>query len=473
MKRFYTLSRRINKSFRKELDIRNKKSDLTNAHGILKHEIINKVIPSYGLEEHQTSNDLDTIQANWNGSASQVKNVLITHQSANGEGLAVVEHQGALKLVVVPYTLKGDTVDLELKRHYELYCEAKLVNIVEPSLDRDDSLVKCAHFGKCSGCQFQMTDYQNQLLWKQKVVKQAYDMFFPSQEFQISPTIASPNKFHYRTKITPHFQKPKGSSPDSVSVGFNDCFRSVVDVEHCPISTSLVNCGLREERERIESNIHLFESGQSLLVRESLQEGGAWGYATNHKEEIRELVEGKLFQFPAHTFFQVNRSILPSTLQLVRKHLGSPKNLIDTYCGSGFFGIGLADCVEQIYGIEISSKSIEFAKRNAALNNVTNATYMTGTAEGIFGNLKNVNPRETVVIMDPSRAGSNAKFLRQLSDFGPQKIIYLSCNVFSQARDIRSFFDITERYNIEEIIGLDFFPQTKHVESLVVLTSRD
>ncbi|ODV96293.1 hypothetical protein PACTADRAFT_49660 [Pachysolen tannophilus NRRL Y-2460] len=158
-------------------------------------------------------------------------------------------------------------------------------------------------------------------------------------------------------------------------------------------------------------------------------------------------------------------------------NLIKPKNLIDTYCGSGFFGISLSDNFAKIIGIEISREGYLSSIENARLNNLQNAKFVLGSAENIFKSHElNVNPAESVVIMDPSRKGSNLSFMKQLSNFKPSLIIYISCNVFTQARDLYSFFEKTENghcYKIREIKGIDFFPQTRHVESVAILELKD
>lgn len=131
--------------------------------------------------------------------------------------------------------------------------------------------------------------------------------------------------------------------------------------------------------------------------------------------------------------------------------------------------------VSKVIGVEISAESIKFAKINAIKNNISNAKFIVGKAEEIFASIDTPND-QTSVILDPPRKGCDDVFLNQLSDYNPAKIVYISCNVHSQARDIEWFINNTgngHKYQVESIKGFDFFPQTHHVESVAVLTLKE
>jgi tRNA (uracil-5-)-methyltransferase len=152
-------------------------------------------------------------------------------------------------------------------------------------------------------------------------------------------------------------------------------------------------------------------------------------------------------------------------------------NLVDTYCGSGFIGISLSKHIKKLIGIEISAGNLKMASMNAQLNGLHNSQYILGSSEEIFKDLDPsvINPNETCIVLDPSRKGSSHSYLTQLSQFKPKLIVYVSCNVFTQARDLQYFLHETANgaeYEIRTVKGYDFFPQTKHVESLVVLQLR-
>ena len=133
-------------------------------------------------------------------------------------------------------------------------------------------------------------------------------------------------------------------------------------------------------------------------------------------------------------------------------------------------------CLPKESGIEISRQAIKYATHNAKLNGLAvpqHVQFIEGTSNAIFKHESflsaKLNPEETMVIIDPSRKGSDESFLQQLHEFGPKLIVYVSCNVFSQARDLQYFTAMLQKYTVHEVIGFDFFPQTKHVECVAVL----
>jgi tRNA (uracil-5-)-methyltransferase len=242
---------------------------------------------------------------------------------------------------------------------------------------------------------------------------------------------------------------------------------------------------------------------------------------TDHNATVREVVGGKTFEFTAGndqrlipsvsvigrlpastgTFFQNNPSIRPSLIDYICSQFptdlhSSNFNLIDAYCGSGFFSISLAHMFANVVGIEISDDSITFARHNAKLNGLDNVTYITGNAEEIFKVgyhppiqwipriyivdliYKEITfePSLSYLIIDPPRKGCDSSFLDQVIAFSPKKIIYISCNVHTQARDVGYLVRGVGGkaiYRIESIRGADFFPQTYHIEGVCILSKTD
>lgn len=193
-----------------------------------------------------------------------------------------------------------------------------------------------------------------------------------------------------------------------------------------------------------------------------------------------EFVDDFIFTNPARAFFQNNNSILPKFTAYIRDHILSKteqqntapiKYLIDAYCGSGLFTVTLSSLFSSSMGIDVAEGSIESARTNATRNGVSNASFMAADASALFKEVK-YPPGETVVIIDPPRKGCDDVFLQQLLHYGPKRVVYVSCNVHTQARDIGILVDGNQeaRYEIESIRGFDFFPQTGHVEGVAVLT---
>lgn len=154
-----------------------------------------------------------------------------------------------------------------------------------------------------------------------------------------------------------------------------------------------------------------------------------------------------------------------------------PTHLVDTYCGSGLFSITLASAFDTVVGVEIDENAIKAARANAALNGLpeTRCAFTAGTASAIFANVGGFPPARTAVVIDPPRKGCDEQFLSQLLDFRPATLVYVSCNVHTQARDVGILVNRTRndgegrRYQMESLRGFDLFPQTAHVESVAVL----
>lgn len=508
---------------------KSKPTDPTMPLGVLQIEIQN-LLKSRGLEEKDVLNDMHLIlnDEKVRGIQHRVEsNVEIIEMSANGDGIALIQHplnSECQQICVVPFGLPGDKVEVRIFKSHPLYVEADLLQVIEGSSYRNDELINCRYFGKCSGCQFQNVDYSQQLVFKRKIIQNAYKNLAPSL-FNgtevlklIEETHPSPLQYGYRTKLTPHFNLPNTKKEIDIppALGFGAKGKpewraqaeggeySIVDIEECPIGTPVVNVGMHNQRERYHQNFRNYKKGATFLLRENSiindshldgkntsfnkeKNVGVLDYSSakekglhktcviDPKETVTEYVDGHKFQFSAGEFFQNNNSILKSVIEYVKSKLYkselTPSYLVDAYCGSGLFSITCANYVEKVVGVEVSAESVKSAKHNACLNSVENAQFTVGAAEKIFENIDTPGLL-TSVILDPPRKGSDESFLNQLSDYSPSRVIYISCNVHSQARDIQWFLNNTKNgnhYKIESIKGFDFFPQTHHVESIAVL----
>ncbi|KAI5474547.1 tRNA (m5U54) methyltransferase Trm2 [Pseudohyphozyma bogoriensis] len=392
--------------------------------------------------------------------------------------------------------------------------------------------VKCKYFGVCSGCQYQPLSYASQLTIKQNVVRKAFANFSgldASLIPAIGETLPSPLQYGYRTKLTPHFQTPPSNNPNSnrrkkkgkgkgeveeaeveakeakeweVTIGFEEKGRKrIVDIEECVIATQVINDKLVTERERVKANISSYKCGATLLLRDSLPPrdpsitsrpssgtfpSEAHVCITDHHAVVREQVGSVEFEQMAGSFFQNNNSILPSLLKYiadaVRENMevkeGKEKKkryLVDAYCGSGLFGVSLADQFDVVEGVEIDKASIKWAKKNAEFNKGEGRGeigFRDGDAEKIFGDI-NFPSDQTTILIDPPRKGCDIPFLTQLLNFNPQTIIYVSCNVHTQARDIgwivKKSQEQGKEFRIESLRAADLFANTHHAEGVAVL----
>ncbi|KAL8785042.1 MAG: hypothetical protein Q9195_008802 [Heterodermia aff. obscurata] len=514
--------------------------------------------------------------------------VLIAEFSSSGDGLGLAPT--ADHVYVVPFSIPGDLVKAKVINYFpqDRYTLTDFISVIKPSANRNDSLVQCPYFTKCSGCQFQMLSYEKQLAQKRRIVEKAYRNFSslpPELIPVIGDTISSPLQYGYRTKLTPHFDGPPGILSrkarranaevkwDGVPpIGFmQKGTRKTIDIEDCPIGTDTVRLGMKQERERVANEIALFRRGATLLLRESTKrtpkpkdgilipkpskaeqksidiaaerpQTSVNGIippelqplvppresvdepdlSTPYTEEktcitdqnavSTEFIDNYIFSNPAGSFFQNNNSILSVFTAYIRANILPPStslpksasrpatptpssnsasspsltpptekpitNLIDAYCGSGLFSITLFPLFTHTLGIDIASASIRSAHANALANDIPTAKFISADATALFASVV-FPPDETVVVIDPPRKGCDEGFLRQLLEYAPRRVVYVSCNVHTQARDVGVLVEglgkegvgagAGARYEIESLRGFDFFPQTAHVEGVAVL----
>lgn len=454
--------------------------------------------------------------------------VNISGLSSTGDGLA---HKDG-SVIVVPFAVPGDTVTAKVYKNNsdQGYALADFVKVVQAGEHRTEK-PGCGYFTKCSGCQFQHLPYAYQLAHKRTVVERAYQNFskLPASAVpSVRDTCGSPLIYGYRTKLTPHFDGPpggrqsrrKGEKPtwDEVPpIGFMlKGTRKTLDIEDCPIGTDAVRRGNKRERKRVAENIDQYQRGATLLLRENtervkkddtqaekkdtengddvvVEDRGDFLHRktciTDQRAISTEYIDDYRLDNPAGAFFQNNNSILPLVTQYIRENILGPdagsespiKNMIDAYCGSGFFTITLSSMFKQSVGIDISHQSIDFASKNASLNNLPkdSVRFIAGDANALFDafDRSKFPADETAVVIDPPRKGCDEGFISQLMDYGPKRLCYVSCNVHTQARDVGWLVGgLGERqgmYEIESIRGFDFFPQTSHVEGVAFLKRVD
>ena len=383
--------------------------------------------------------------------------VTLEIDSLNNHGAGVGRVDGWV--VMVPFTLPGETIKARIWRNASSYSEADLVAVVHPSTHRVKP--KCPLFGECGGCQYQHFEYSLQLAWKQRQVAELLERL-AEVEVSVSPTFPSPRQYGYRAKITPHFQKPRGSM--GFAIGFQrHGSRKLVDVPQCPIATDAVNAALSEKRDQLRSGVLKYRRGATVLLREVIE-----GVVSNPKSVVSQRIGDLVFQFLAGEFFQNNPFLLPKLVSHVTEQAQGPdlRCLIDAYCGVGVFCLSAASRFERSVGIELSSAAVKWANANALLNKVDTCKFYVGAAENVFGKT-GFAAEATTVIIDPPRKGCGGGFLEKLLAFGPKKVVYVACDPCTQARDIKTF--LSQGYQITCVQPFDMFPQTRHIENVVTL----
>lgn len=365
-------------------------------------------------------------------------------------------------VVMVPFTIPGEHVRARIYRNFKTYSEADLIEVLEASSDRVEP--QCKIFKTCGGCQYQHVGYERQLVEKSR---QVGDVMQKLGEINhpVQPTKGSPKIYYYRSKLTPHYNRPAndGSQP----IGFLQHGRrnQLVDVEQCPIATEAINEALPEMRKaaRLSGGKKRRQRGGTLLLRDVLE-----GVVSDPQTIVSERVNDLTLQFKAGEFFQNNPSILPQMVEYVihQAFVEGVRFLVDAYCGVGLFALSAAKQFEQVAGVEISEPAVRWAQANAKISAIDNVRFVIGKAEAIFNGLK-FSPEATAVVIDPPRKGCDESFRQQLMQFCPQRIVYVSCDPATQARDLKEFVQFG--YEVIKIQPFDLFPQTRHIENVVTL----
>lgn len=387
--------------------------------------------------------------------------VEVTVESLTNLGMGVARVDGWV--VMVPFVIPGERVRARIYRNFQNYSDADLLEVLEASPDRVSAV--CGLYQKCGGCQYQHLDYKRQLAEKTKHVEELMQKL-GEIDHPVLMAHGSPKIYNYRSKITPHYERPAkdGSQP----IGFLQYGRrnQIIDVEQCPIATETINAELPEARDnaRRDGGKKRRQRGGTLLLRHVLE-----GVVSDPQAIVSERVADFTFQFKAGEFFQNNPYILPDMVAHVAREASSQgaRYLVDAYCGVGLFALSTAKSFEQVAGVEISEPAVRWAQANATISGLKNVRFVIGKAEAIFNGLK-FPAEETAVIIDPPRKGCDASFRQQLMQFRPQRIVYVSCDPATQARDLKEF--VAAGYDITRIQPFDLFPHTRHIENVVSLS---
>lgn len=379
-------------------------------------------------------------------------------ESLTNEGVGVARVEGWV--VFVAFALPGELVRCRVFRNHKNYSEADLTSVLEPSPQRVEPA--CPLFGRCGGCQYQNLRYGEQLRWKQRQVA-ALLQRMARIEHPVEDVVPSPLQWGYRSKITPHFHRPKDGEIGAIGFLRAGTRSQIVDVPECPIAMPELNATLAEVRERVRAGAADFKHGATLLLR------AASGQVLCHPHDIAvETIHGLRLEFQAGDFFQNNPFLLPAFVDHVISEARSAgaRFLVDAYCGSGLFGLCAARHFEKVAGIEISETAVTKARHNAAINHLENCSFIAADAHHIFSGIA-FQPDETVIVLDPPRAGCSGEFLDQLFAFGPRAVIYVSCNPATQMRDLARFSDAG--FSLRRVQPFDLFPQTRHLECVMTL----
>lgn len=430
------------------------------------------------------------------------------------EGLGVVKKDH--DVIFVKNLLVGEEAEIEIIKVLKNYCVGRVYKMIKPSDEREEPI--CPVYKLCGGCSLMHMSYQAQQAFKTKRVKDTMErighVFFPVNDCLMDEEI-----YHYRNKV----QVPVGEKDHRIVTGFyKPHTNDIIDNDFCFIQNEFSNEVTKYvktllEKYHIKPYDKVLKQGhiKHILTRYGVHTNeGMLALITYTKKvpHLHDLVNDVHNKFPSITtiiqninprhdnvilgdevnvlygpgyihdtllgndytislksFYQINpRQVeVLYTKAIELANLNKDDIVLDAYCGIGTIGLTLAKDVKKVYGIEVVEQAIEDAKENAKRNNIKNAEFICGDAGEVALEYKKQGIHFDVVIVDPPRKGCSELFLKQLIELSPERLVYISCNVATQARDMQL---LTQYYEVKEIQPVDMFPQTTHIETVCLLS---
>ncbi len=375
-----------------------------------------------------------------------------------GDGIGLINNM----VVFVPFTVDGDLVDVEITGVKKKYLRGQINQILIPSPQRVEP--KCLYFTKCGGCQYQHVPYEYQLEIKKRQVAESFERIGKLEIPCAKEIIPSPESFRYRGKGEYRISIGKDQRPE---IGFMDVGgNKLVAVERCELMEETINTALQNIRDGLITGRTAIHSERQIIWSEISGEETV----TVTPEHVTRKVKGKSLIVPYKGFFQANIFLVGTLVDSVMKMavLAGSETVLECYCGSGLFSLFLAGHVRQVYGIEIEEESAKCARLNHKNHGISNAEIFRGDVKDVVKDeiiAKRIDV--DLVILDPPRIGCDKDVLSCIVEMNPEKIIYISCNPATQARDIRYLTD--QGFSLRVLQPIDMFPQTKHIEVISVL----
>ena len=450
----------------------------------------------------------------------------IEGMAAGGMGVARINRY----VVFVKGGVPGDKVSARIYKKKKDYSEAKVIEIISPSECRIEP--PCPYHGYCGGCQWQHIRYDAQLIYKKKIVDEAFRKIGGFTNIHVMDTIPSPELYSYRNKMEFTFsnrpwlmpsQFDSGMEKPSSSLGLHipGSFNRVIDIESCLLQPDKGNTILNIVREYVRKTgipVYDMKTHQGFwrfLTLRNSKTHGDWmvniitsedapqvivplaeeickkidgiktvvnnvskkkaAVATGDKElvikgygSIEEMIGEFRFRISSNSFFQTNTKAAENLYNKVKEYAGlnGKEKVLDLYSGTGTIPILLSREAGHILGIEINRDAVIDAKDNCKLNGVNNCEFIVGDIKEA---ISKIGFRPDVIVIDPPRPGMHQDVTKKVLDISARKIVYVSCNPATMARDLSY---MAQDYEIIEVQPVDMFPHTHHIEAVAKLVKK-
>lgn len=430
------------------------------------------------------------------------------------------EGKGIIKLkgqeIHVPYLYEGETAIVEVSNHKQSI-HARVIKILEKSAHRDTP--KCDYFSRCGGCQLQHLSYEGQVEYKQNMVEKLMKRYH-----KVNRILTMHEPYLYRNKV--HSTVSLDKKGKIISGIYEENTHRIIPVEQCMIQDRRADdiiAFILEIMRKYKMKPYDEDTGQGFLRHILVKTGfsskqimvvlvvssqiftgknnfiktlikkhpeittiimninnrktsmvlGDVEKVLYGKGYIEDTICGCVFQISPKSFYQINpiqTEILYNKAIEMAKLTGN-ETVLDAYCGIGTISLIVSRKVKKVIGVELNKDAVRDAIKNAKRNKITNTMFYNDDAGRFMAALANEKQTVDVVFMDPPRSGSDEKFLSSLIKMAPEKVIYISCSPVTQERDLQ--FLTKHGYTVEGIQPVDMFPQTVHVETVVLLSRVD
>jgi 23S rRNA (uracil1939-C5)-methyltransferase len=452
---------------------------------------------------------------------------------AGAKGVSVAKAPDG-KVIFLPNVVPGDVVDVQTMKKRKAYYEGKAIKIHEFSEHRTD--VVCEHFGACGGCKWQNMQYSQQLFYKNQEVYNNLKRIGKIELPEFEPILGSEKQFFYRNKMEFGFSNARWMTDAEIqsgtefdnknALGFHipRMWDKILDIEKCHLQQDPSN-EIRNEIKRFanENGLTFFNARnhegllRTLMIRtastgeimvlvqffendkanrelllnfisERFPEITSLLYVINNKANdtlydqdiklfkgrayILEEMEGLHFSINAKSFYQTNSEQAYELYKITRDFAGltGEELVYDLYTGTGTIAQFVSKKAKKVIGVEAVPDAILDAKANAERNNITNCEFFVGDMKNVFNDeFIATHGHPDVIITDPPRDGMHKDVVAQILKIAPEKVVYVSCNSATQARDLAL---MDEMYQVTRVRPVDMFPQTHHVENVVLLEKR-
>ncbi len=445
---------------------------------------------------------------------NDIYTIEITGYGSRGEGIGRIKEM----VVFVPYTVVGDVISVRIVKVLQSYCYGKLEQVLQASTHRITP--KCEAFGLCGGCQVMQMEYEEQLRMKQQMVQDCISRI-GKLNCIVKRTLPAQRQYHYRNKV----QIPVGVDKQGKLItgfyrmGSHDIIPHIdckIEPKQAKVIKKTVIDWMQQyhilpfnEQKRTGNIRHIYirfaeGTGEIMVVLVTYQKKlpftselvqmllnadetittvvqnvqpqpnnvilGKKNYVLWGPGKIRDQVDGLQFLISPNSFYQVNTRQMVQLYQTAFRvaQIQPTDTVFDLYCGTGTISLFASRYAKKVIGVELVPEAVEDAKENMQINGVTNCVFYQGDAADVTKRLYESGERADIVLVDPPRKGCSQETIQLLADLAPRKLVYISCNPATLARDLRLLQD--RGYWTEQVQPVDLFLHSAHVETVCLLS---